>query len=532
MKYNQDLKKYEWMLETPEKNPQIPEEQYYGDLTQLNTDRSLLDTVGKETLKKIALDAIDLLDTSVAIYEKNGDYAMGIFASGWCRKMEATSRKLCGKCSNKEALGSGQWICHESCWDYSKRALESGEIVDESCEGGINLYAIPIIADNETIGVLSVGYGNPPEDEETLRELSEKYNIPVEELREQSKGYKKRPKYIEEIAKKRMRTSAELIALLYQYKKDEQMLRETRRNYNLAIKATELGTWHWNIQTGENVINNYWAQMIGYNRDELEPFTFESWKHLIHPEDLQKCLNKVQEHFSGETERYECQFRMKHKKGHWIWVQDKGKVFERTPDGKPLLMYGTHQDITQTKETSEQLERFFSLNLDLLCIADTQGYFIKLNKAWESILGYPVKELINRKYLDFVHPEDIEKTAEAMKKLSDQKSVINFVNRYRTKEGAYRYIEWHTKPYGNYVYAAARDITERIKSEETLRESEEKYRLMIKNSPVGIFNFDENGVLTEVNDSFVRIIGSSREVLIGLNMLKLPDKALVHAVKQ
>src|SRR6056297_198168 len=293
MKYNQDLKKYEWMLETPEKNPQIPEEQYYGDLTQLNTDRSLLDTVGKETLKKIALDAIDLLDTSVAIYEKNGDYAMGIFASGWCRKMEATSRKLCGKCSNKEALGSGQWICHESCWDYSKRALESGEIVDESCEGGINLYAIPIIADNETIGVLSVGYGNPPEDEETLRELSEKYNIPVEELQENSKAYKKRPKYIEEIAKKRMRTSAELIALLYKSQKGEKMLQETQTIYDLAIEGTELGTWHWNVQTGKITINEYWAKMGGYTKEELQTTTIETLQKLAHPEDLKTCTKHL-----------------------------------------------------------------------------------------------------------------------------------------------------------------------------------------------------------------------------------------------
>ena len=531
MKYNEDLNNYKWMLEAPEENKQS-EEQYYGDLTPLNTDRTILDTVGKEALKKIAKDSIDILETSVAVYEKNGDYAMGIFTSGWCRTMDAASRKLCMSYSNKEALESGKWICHESCWSYSKKALETGKIVDEECDGGINLYAIPIFSENQTIGVLSVGYGNPPEDERTLKELGKKYNIPLEELKEKAKAYKKRPLYIQETAKNRMRTSAELIGLIYQNKKEEKALKEAQRNYELALEATQLGTWQWNIQTDESTINEYWAQMIGYEWEELQPFSFETWKKMIHPEDLKTCLKKIDKHLTGETERYECQFRMKHKAGHWIWVQDKGKVFEKTPEGKPMLMYGTHQDITQTKEASEQMERFFSLNLDLLCIADTQGYFVKLNKAWETILGYPVEELKNRKYLDFVHSDDMEKTMEAMKKLSDQKSVINFVNRYRTKEGVYRYIEWHTKPYGNYVYGAARDITERIKSEETLRESEEKYRLMIKNSPVGIFNFDENGVLTEVNDSFVRIIGSSREVLIGLNMLKLPDKALVHAVKQ
>ncbi|MFW6262682.1 MAG: PAS domain S-box protein [Thermotogota bacterium] len=405
---NQNLKDLEWMLNVPEGEKKDPEDQFYGDLTLLNTDRTLLDTVGKETLKKIAKDSIDLLDSSVAVYEKNGDYAMGIFTSGWCRKMDATSRKLCGDCSNKQALESGKWICHDSCWDCSKRALESGEIVDESCDGGINLYAIPIIAEGQTIGVLSVGYGNPPEDEKSLRELSEKYNISLEELRKNAHDYQKRPKYIEEIAKKRMRTSAELIALIYQNKKDEEAL----------------------------------------------------------------------------------------------------------------------------EEASKQLERFFSLNLDLLCIADTEGYFVKVNKAWETTLGYPVEQLENRKFLDFVHPDDVESTLGAMSQLKEQKNVLKFINRYHTKDGTYRYLEWYAKPYGKLIYSAAHDITQKIYDDEALRESEEKYRLMFKNSPVGIFNFDKNGVLLDVNDSFVRIIGSSREVLIGLNMLNLPDKMFVHAVKR
>src|SRR6056297_2776355 len=203
MKYNPDLKNFQWMLEAPEKNKTPTEDQYYGDLTELNTDRTILDTVGKETLKKIANDAIDLLDTSVAIYEKNGDYAMGIFTSGWCRMMDAASRKLCGNCSNKEALESGEWICHESCWKVSKKAMDTGEIVDEKCDGGINLYAIPIISGNQTIGVLSVGYGNPPEDEKKLKALSKEYNIPLEKLIQKKKEYNKRPIYIEEMAKNR-----------------------------------------------------------------------------------------------------------------------------------------------------------------------------------------------------------------------------------------------------------------------------------------------------------------------------------------
>jgi len=117
------------------------------------------------------------------------------------------------------------------------------------------------------------------------------------------------------------------------------------------------------------------------------------------------------------------------------------------------------------QKSTEQLENFFSVALDLLCIADDQGNFIKLNAAWENILGYSINDLENRQFLEFVHPDDMQPTLDAMSELSDQNPILDFTNRYRTKSGDYRFIEWHSVPVGNFIYAAARDITERIMRE-------------------------------------------------------------------
>ncbi|MBX2977110.1 MAG: PAS domain S-box protein [Ignavibacteriaceae bacterium] len=125
----------------------------------------------------------------------------------------------------------------------------------------------------------------------------------------------------------------------------------------------------------------------------------------------------------------------------------------------------------ELKNKTSELETFFTVALDLLCIADMEGNFIKVNAAWEVLLGYRKEDLENRKFLEFVHPEDIQGTLDAMLTLSEQNPILKFINRYQTKNGDYRYIEWHSVPVGKFIYAAARDITERKKNEDEILEA-------------------------------------------------------------
>ena len=131
-------------------------------------------------------------------------------------------------------------------------------------------------------------------------------------------------------------------------------------------------------------------------------------------------------------------------------------------------------------ERNEELERFFGMALDLLCIVDSDGYFRKLNRSWETTLGYPLAELEGVKILNFIHPDDLEPTLAAFRRLSEQKQVINFINRYRAKDGAYRWIEWRSYPYGKLIYAAARDITERILVEQQMLQNEQRLESLVR----------------------------------------------------
>jgi PAS domain S-box-containing protein len=126
------------------------------------------------------------------------------------------------------------------------------------------------------------------------------------------------------------------------------------------------------------------------------------------------------------------------------------------------------------KEKSEEIENFFSSSIDLLCIANTDGYFLRLNKEWEKALGYTIEELEGRKIFDFVHPDDIDLTLQANAYLDSQKTVPYYLNRYLCKDGSYKWIEWKSYPHGNKIYATARDITTRIQIEKELISAKEK----------------------------------------------------------
>lgn len=134
----------------------------------------------------------------------------------------------------------------------------------------------------------------------------------------------------------------------------ETTLRVLEERHRLALEGGGLGTWDWNILSGEVQFNERWAEILGYTLDEIEP-NVETWKRLLHPDDAPRVYAVLEEHLAGRTPRYDTEHRLRHKDGHWVWVLDKGRVIERDLDGRPLRASGTHLDITDRKRTDEEL---------------------------------------------------------------------------------------------------------------------------------------------------------------------------------
>lgn len=125
-------------------------------------------------------------------------------------------------------------------------------------------------------------------------------------------------------------------------------LRLSEERMGLTLRGADLGTWDWNVQTGDTTFNERFATMLGYTVDELEPHVDE-WKARVHPDDRPAVENALNAHLKGETDFYATEHRVKHRSGEWIWVLDTGQVIERGDGGEALRACGIHLDITERK---------------------------------------------------------------------------------------------------------------------------------------------------------------------------------------
>ena len=160
------------------------------------------------------------------------------------------------------------------------------------------------------------------------------------------------------------------------------------------------------------------------------------------------------------------------------------------------------------------LETFFSVNLDLFCVASLEGRFVKLSKSWDETLGYPEGFLVDVPFMDFIHPEDREATVNALAGLKKNIPVYNFVNRFRHRDGTFRFLEWRSIVSDSLIYAAARDITERKRNEDKLFQLSKA----VEYNPATIIVTDREAVIVYVNDRFTELSGYQREEVLGKNV--------------
>ena len=208
----------------------------------------------------------------------------------------------------------------------------------------------------------------------------------------------------------------------------ELALEASRERLELALEGAELGMWDWQLASGRIQCNDRWAAILGYRLAELEPLTIETWRTLCHPADRALSDERLARHLRGEVPCYDCELRMRHQDGHWVWVLNRGKVVEWGADHQPLRMAGTHLDISTLKHTEAELNSYrvhleelvetrthelrlaeehsrllLESSADGLYGVDIQGHTTFVNPAACAMLGYRPEQLLGRSIHELIH---------------------------------------------------------------------------------------------------------------------------------
>jgi len=259
-------------------------------------------------------------------------------------------------------------------------------------------------------------------------------------------------------------------------KATEHALNISKALYHDLVETSQDLVWQCDIKGNYIFINHAWENTMGYTQEEMIGHHFTEFLGMSQIEQDLSIFSELMQ--KGVITGHESVHY--HKNGDAVILSLNIKTVVDA-NGKIVGVRGTARNITETKkaeqllrEKTEVLDRYFNSALDLLCMTDSEGRFMRVNPEWEKVLGYEILELLNQKFLDFVHPDDINITLDAMEQLQKGEEVLNFINRYRCKNGGYKFIEWRSAMIGSIIYAAARDVTLRIELEDILKQSNQE----------------------------------------------------------
>ncbi len=260
-----------------------------------------------------------------------------------------------------------------------------------------------------------------------------------------------------------------------QRKLTEQAMRESDQELRTLMESMPQIVWKcrpdgWNIY-----FNQRWANYTGLRDTDSAGY---GWWQAFHPDDKDATW-EAWKYATHTGDIYECECRIRQSDGDYRWFLMRGLPLCDVA-GKITQWFGTCTDIHDRKMAEVEQDRFFTLSLDMLCIARADGYFKRMNPAFETTLGYSSAEFMAASYLEFVHPEDRAATLAEGAKLAGGQPTLQFVNRYRCKDGTYRWLSWRTAPFGDLLYAVAHDITPLKEAEAALREVNEELEIRVQ----------------------------------------------------
>jgi PAS domain S-box-containing protein len=310
-----------------------------------------------------------------------------------------------------------------------------------------------------------------------------------------------------------------------------QIFEEEKNRLLRVIDSAEMGIWESNLESGEFLVNEKWAEIIGYSTTELGDLSLQVRDSLVHPKDLAESKRALADYLEGRLPRYECELRMRHKRGYWVWILERAEL-KLTPDGKsgPWL-FGTLIDNSEHVIAYEQVylrEKKFETLLenseDAIVILNHDGRSHFETESVSRILGRKLDLRVAEPIRNLVHPDDLRYFDGWFQEslLSPGKAVRDNVSRLRHLDGSWRYVSGtltnlFDNPIINGIVYNFKDVSRQVLAEERRKSAEKRYRKLAQEGADLVCVIDEEGIFSYLSPNFQNYLGFSVEELEGKN---------------
>lgn len=315
----------------------------------------------------------------------------------------------------------------------------------------------------------------------------------------------------------------------------EQALQSGEERLRLALEGTSDGIWDWDLASGRAYFSPRYYTMLGYRPDEF-PATVESWRALVHPDDLAAAEAAVRAHIDGVGDNYAAEFRCRCKDGSWRWILGRGKVVRWDETGRPARLAGSHSDIADRKEVERRL-RLTQFTVDNASDAvfwfDRDGRFSYANNPAGKLLGYACDELTRMSIPDV----DINLSSPDIRPLTEKlvaEGTLTLETGLRRKDGRVVPVEISAKHIAfagdEHLVAHVRDVSERKRAESALRAEKQFSDAVIASLPGVFYLFDQDTRLLRWNQNLMAVTGRSPERMAGMlasDFIAEPDRAMI-----
>ncbi len=275
---------------------------------------------------------------------------------------------------------------------------------------------------------------------------------------------------------------------------------EKEKLFNLALMGADLGIWTWDIKKDEFIVSKRSLEILGYPADKFDK-DINKWTALVHPDDYKLLTQNLEKHLHGETAKFEAEHRMKSYQGNWKWIFTRGRILQWDSKGNAVRAAGTHLDITEKKLNEQSIQinyqkyrALFDQSIDPIYLYELNGRVLEINQAAEKQSGYSKQELTGHSVFKLFQKEIDQDKIKHQWHQWRPNITYNFQGPLINKQGKQIAVEVFSRKvnFGDEerLLTIVRDISERKKYEQQLKESKERYQAFIRQSSEGIYRFE------------------------------------------